>query len=61
MLVDILTAFCLILVMQGILPFISPAAYKRAVQAMLEIPDAQLRMLALSSMIAGVVFLAIIR
>lgn len=61
MLVEILTAVCLVLVLEGILPFLNPEGYKRAVRAMLEIPDAQLRIVGLSSMIAGVVLLAIIR
>ncbi|MFK7858030.1 MAG: DUF2065 domain-containing protein [Granulosicoccus sp.] len=61
MLVEILTAVCLVLVLEGILPFLNPEGYKRAVRAMLEISDAQLRIVGLSSMIAGVVLLAIIR
>ncbi|MFK8079083.1 MAG: DUF2065 domain-containing protein [Granulosicoccus sp.] len=61
MLVEILTAVCLLLVFEGIMPFLNPAGYKRAARAMLEIPDAQLRIVGLSVMIAGVVFLAIIR
>lgn len=59
--VEVLTAVCLVLVLEGILPFINPAGYKRAVKAMLELPEAQLRILGLSSMIAGVVLLAIVR
>lgn len=61
MFIEILSAFCLILVLQGILPFLNPAGYKRAIRLMLEIPDDQLRILALSSMIGGVALLALIR
>lgn len=59
--VEILTALCLVLVLEGILPFLNPAGYKKAVRAMLELPDAQLRIAGLSSMIAGVILLAIVR
>ena len=38
--VEVLTAVCLVLVLEGILPFINPAGYKRAVKAMLELPEA---------------------
>ena len=61
MLVEILTAICLVLVLEGILPFLNPEGYRRAVRAMLELPDTQLRILGLSSMITGVIFLAILR
>jgi len=61
MLVEILTAVSLVLVLEGILPFLNPEGYKKAVRAMLELPEQQLRIVGLSSMIAGVVFLVIIR
>ena len=61
MLAEILTALCLVLVIEGIFPFVNPAGYKRAVKAMQELPNAQLRILGLSSMIAGVILLAIVR
>lgn len=61
MLVEILTAICLVLVLEGILPFLNPAGYKRAMKAMQELPDSQLRIVGLSSMIAGVILLAIVR
>ncbi len=61
MLAEILTAVCLVLVLEGILPFLNPAGYKRAVKAMLDLPDNQLRIIGLSSMIAGVLIPAIVR
>jgi len=61
MAVEILTAVCLFLVLEGILPFLNPGGYKRAVSSMLELSDKQLRIAGLSSMIAGVVLLAIVR
>jgi len=61
MLVEILTAICLVLVIEGILPFLNPAAYKRSVKAITDLPESQLRIFGLSSMIAGVVLLVIVR
>ncbi len=61
MLVEILTAICLVLVIEGILPFLSPSLYKSSVRAMLDLPDRQLRIVGLSSMIVGVLVLAIVR
>ncbi len=61
MLVDILTALCLVLVLEGILPFLSPNAYKSAIKAMLELDESRMRLIGLSSMIAGVVLLTFVR
>lgn len=61
MLVDIVTAICLVLVIEGMLPFLSPRSYKAAVRSVLELPDRQLRIFGLSSMIAGILVLAIVR
>jgi len=61
MLVDILTAICLVMVLEGILPFLNPDGYKNAVRAMLDLDNSKMRIIGLSSMIAGVVLLAIVR
>jgi len=61
MLVEILTVICLFLVFEGIFPFLNPGAYKRTLQAMSELPESKVRIFGLSSMIAGVVFLVIVR
>jgi len=59
--VEILTALSLVLVIEGLLPFISPSTYKSALQSMLEQNDRNLRVIGLSSMIAGVVLLTFVR
>lgn len=61
MLVEILTAVSLVLVLEGLLPFITPGGYKNAIRAMLEMPDSRLRIVGLSSMIAGVILLTVVR
>ena len=61
MLVEILTAFCLVLVIEGILSFLNPEGYKRTIRAMLEVDSERMRIIGLCSMIAGVVLLTIVR
>lgn len=61
MFVELLTALSLVLVLEGILPFVNPQAYKKALRRALELDDRQMRVLAVSSMIAGVMLLAFIR
>jgi len=61
MLVDILTALCLVLVLEGVLPFLNPDGYKRTMRAMLDLKSEHMRIIGLSSMIAGVVLLTIVR
>lgn len=61
MLVEILTGVCLVLVIEGILPFINPEGYKRAISAMLGVDNERLRIYGMCSMIAGVVLLTLIR
>lgn len=61
MLVEILTAFSLVLVIEGLLPSINPDLYKAAMKSVLEISPWHLRLMGLSSMIAGVVVLTLVR
>lgn len=61
MLVEILTAICLVLVLEGIMPFLSPRSYKDALRALLQVSDDKIRIVGLSSMLVGVVLLVLIR
>ena len=61
MFVEILTAISLVLVIEGLLPFINPAGYKNAIRVMLEQPDSRMRIIGLCSMIAGVILLTLVR
>ena len=58
---DLLTAFALYLVLEGIVPFISPGGFKSFMQNMASLPDQKLRNVGLSSMIAGVILLYLVR
>jgi uncharacterized protein YjeT (DUF2065 family) len=58
---DLLAAFALYLVLEGIMPFLNPAGMKRAIAVMLQIPDQQLRFGGLGAIVAGLVLLMIVR
>lgn len=58
---DLGGAIALLLVIEGIMPFISPATLRRALTGMLEMNDQMLRLAGLSSMILGVMLLYLIR
>ena len=61
MLSELLTALALVLVIEGLLPFASPVLYRAAVEALADTPPRRLRLFGLSSMIAGVVILTLVR
>lgn len=58
---DLLAAFALYLVLEGVLPFLNPQAMKRVLTAMTTLSDRQLRFWGLASMAAGVVLLYLVR
>jgi uncharacterized protein YjeT (DUF2065 family) len=58
---DLLAAFALYLILEGLVPFFSPAAFKRFMQNMMALPDSALRNVGLGSMVAGVILLYFVR
>ncbi|HEY4732780.1 MAG TPA: DUF2065 domain-containing protein [Gammaproteobacteria bacterium] len=58
---DLLAAIALVLVIEGIIPFINPAAMRRALLNMAGMNDQSLRFAGLTSMIIGVILLYVIR
>lgn len=50
-------AFCLMLVLEGIVPFLYPNRWRRVVISLATISDQQMRLIGLSSMLIGVVAL----
>ena len=60
-LTDLLAALGLILVLEGIAPFVNPQAVKRALASILQVPDRELRIVGLGSMLIGVVLLFVAR
>ena len=57
---EILTALALVLVLEGMLPFISPARYRRMVAEITRLGDNQIRNIGLVVMIAGLLLLFVV-
>lgn len=57
---ELAIAFCLMLVLEGIIPFLYPARWRSLVAALATIDDRSLRLAGLASMIAGTVLLYLI-
>ncbi len=59
--VEILTALALVLIIEGMLPFISPAKYRRMVLEVAQLKDGQIRNIGLVVMIVGLILLYFVR
>ena len=57
---DLAVAFCLMLVIEGILPFIDSKRWRRMLLMLDEIDDTTMRLIGLGSMLAGTILLLII-
>lgn len=53
----LLTAVALLLIIEGVLPFLLPAVWRDAFRRLTEMSDGQIRFVGLSSMLAGVLLL----
>jgi uncharacterized protein YjeT (DUF2065 family) len=58
---ELLAAFGLMLVLEGILPFLSPGSFRQTLQRMLSLEDRVLRLTGLASMGLGLVVLYFFR
>lgn len=56
----LLSALALMLVIEGLLPFLSPGTWRQVFQRALELSDGQIRFLGLSSMALGLMALLLI-
>jgi uncharacterized protein YjeT (DUF2065 family) len=52
-------AVALMLVMEGVLPFLAPAAWREAFNRMIQMKDGQIRFMGLASMLTGLLLLAL--
>ena len=57
----LLTAFALMLIIEGILPFLLPALWRETFRRLTEMSDGQVRFIGLTSMLAGLLLLFIAR
>ena len=60
MLHELAVAFCLMLVIEGILPFIAPKRWRNLIMMLDEIDDTTMRLVGLGSMLTGTVLLLLI-
>jgi uncharacterized protein YjeT (DUF2065 family) len=58
---SLLTAVGLMLVLEGILPFLSPRGWREVFRRLTEMSDGQVRFIGLSSMIVGLLLLFLTR
>jgi uncharacterized protein YjeT (DUF2065 family) len=57
----LLLAFALMLVIEGLLPFLAPRIWRETFRRVTELNDGQIRFIGLSSMLVGVVLLTMFR
>ncbi|HSO07641.1 MAG TPA: DUF2065 domain-containing protein [Pelomicrobium sp.] len=61
MLTTLLLAVGLMLVIEGVLPFLAPNLWREAFRKLTEMSDGQIRFIGLSAMVAGVLLLFLVR
>lgn len=57
MLESILSALALVFVIEGLLPFIFPSAWRKGMMEMVKMTDSKLRMMGLFSIVIGMILL----
>jgi uncharacterized protein len=58
---DLIAAVALLLVLEGVAPFVNPSGMKRALTRLLDIGDRELRIAGLGSMLVGLAILFLVR
>lgn len=58
---DLLAALALVMVIEGIVPFVSPQSLRRMLETVSRIDDRTLRVSGLAAMICGVILLYLVR
>ena len=58
---DLLVAIALVLVFEGIIPFLAPQKFRQALTQLCQLPDQVLRVIGLVSMTIGIIFLYLLR
>ncbi len=60
MLTTVLMAFALMLIIEGVLPFLAPNLWRDTFRRIIQMSDGQLRFIGLSSMLLGLLLLAFV-
>lgn len=58
---DLFAAFALVLVLEGVLPFLAPGIWREGFRKMTEMSDGQLRFIGLASMLGGLFLIFLIK
>ena len=58
---NLLLTFALMLVLEGIIPFLAPRAWRDTFRRLTQMKDGQLRFIGLSSMLVGLILLMILK
>ncbi len=58
---ELFSALALVMIIEGIIPFINPQGYKNAMQQMLAMPEPTLRVVGFGLMLVGAISLFFIR
>ncbi|MFZ5580172.1 MAG: DUF2065 domain-containing protein [Pseudomonadota bacterium] len=58
---DFWAAMALVLVIEGMLPFISPRIYRQSVEQLASLPERALRLVGMGSILLGLLLLGIVR
>ena len=58
---DLLAALALVLVIEGMIPFLNPGYLRRMLETASQLDDRTLRMLGLASMLGGIIMLKLVR
>ncbi|MBK8523730.1 MAG: DUF2065 domain-containing protein [Ignavibacteria bacterium] len=58
---NLLLAFALMLVLEGIVPFIAPNAWRETFRKLIEFSDGQVRFVGLTSMLVGIILIMIFK
>lgn len=58
---SLLVAFALMLVLEGLVPFLAPGVWRDTFRRLIELSDGQIRFIGLTSMLVGIVLLMVFR
>ena len=61
MISSLLIAFALMLVLEGVLPFLAPTTWRETFRRLIQRGDGQIRFIGLTSMLAGIILLMVFR
>ena len=57
----LLLAFALMLVLEGVVPFLAPAAWRETFHRLTQLSDGQIRFMGLTAMLLGLILLTVFR